>query len=56
MTRFEKFLIEKGYGMYILNCKEMKYQKANRHILSTMVNLDHRYDNSIFFKFDLRNV
>lgn len=43
MTRFEGFLIDKGYGMYVLNCKEMKYQKANSHIISTMVNLDHRY-------------
>ena len=43
MTRFEGFLIDKGYGMYVLNCKEMKYQKANQHIISTMVNLDHRY-------------
>jgi hypothetical protein len=43
MTRFEGFLIDKGYSMYVLNCKEMKYQKANSHIISTMVNLDHRY-------------
>ena len=43
MTRFEGFLIDKGYSTYVLNCKEMKYQKANGHIISTMVNLDHRY-------------
>ena len=43
MTRFEGFLIDKGYGTYIFNCKDMKYQKANGHIISTMVNLDHRY-------------
>jgi hypothetical protein len=43
MTRFEEFLIDKGYGRYVLNCKEMKYQKANQHVISTMANLDHRY-------------
>lgn len=43
MTRFEGFLIDKGYGMFVLNCKEMKYNKPNQHIISTMVNLDHRY-------------
>jgi hypothetical protein len=43
MTKFEGFLIDKGYSTYILDCKEMKYQKSNQHIISTMVNLDHRY-------------
>jgi hypothetical protein len=43
MTRFENFLIDKGYIMYVLDCKEMKYKKAKQHIISTMVNLDHRY-------------
>jgi hypothetical protein len=43
MTRFEGFLIDKGYIMYVFNCKEMKYQKANQHITSTMVNLVHIY-------------
>jgi hypothetical protein len=43
MTRFEKILIDNGYIKYILNCKTMKYEITNKHTISTMVNLDHRY-------------
>ena len=43
MTKFENMLINKGYIKHILNCKTMKYEIADKHIISTMVNLDHRY-------------
>jgi len=43
MTAFENMLIDKGYIKHILNCKTMKYEIANKHVISTMVNLDHRY-------------
>jgi len=43
MNGFENFLIDKGYQRYILDCKDMKYKKSNEYIISTMVNLDHRY-------------
>ena len=43
MTEFEKMLIAKGYIKYILNAKTMKFEKAIGHVISTMVNLDHRY-------------
>jgi hypothetical protein len=43
MTNFENMLIDKGYIKHILNCKTMKYEIANKHVISTMVNLDHRY-------------
>lgn len=43
MTRFENMLINKGYIKHILNCKTMKYQVVNKHVISTMLNLDHRY-------------
>lgn len=43
MTRFEGFLIDKGYGMYAFDCKEMKYYKPKTYILSSMVNLVHSY-------------
>jgi len=43
MTNFENMLIDKGYIKHILNCKTMKYETANNHVISTMVNLDHRY-------------
>ena len=43
MHGFEKFLIEKGYIQHILNCKTMKYEVPKNHVISTMVNLDHRY-------------
>lgn len=43
MTNFENMLIDKGYIKHILNCKTVKYEIANKHVISTMVNLDHRY-------------
>lgn len=43
MTEFENLLIDKGYIKHILNCKTMKYEIANNHAISTMVNTDHRY-------------
>ena len=43
MTEFEDMLIDKGYIKHILNCKTMMYEIANKHVISTMVNLDHRY-------------
>lgn len=43
MTNFENMLIDKGYIKHILNCKTMRYEIANKHVISTMVNLDHRY-------------
>lgn len=43
MTNFENMLIDKGYIKHILNCKTMKYEIADKHVISTMVNLDHRY-------------
>lgn len=46
MTKFEQMLIDKGYIKYILNRKTMKYEIAKGHIISTMVNIDHRYFHS----------
>jgi hypothetical protein len=43
MTKFEQFLIDKGYVKFILNCKTMKFERTKRHTISTMVNLDYRY-------------
>lgn len=43
MTQFEQMLLNKGYIKYILNSKTMKYEIANGHTISTMVNLEHRY-------------
>lgn len=43
MTAFENMLIDKGYIKHVLNSKTMKYEIANKHLISTMVNLDHRY-------------
>ena len=43
MTQFEQMLLDKGYIKYILNCKTMKFEKPERHIVSTIVNIDHRY-------------
>ena len=43
MTNFENMLIDRVYIKHILNCKTMKYELANKHVVSTMVNLDHRY-------------
>lgn len=43
MTAFERYLIDKGYLKFIFNYNEMKYEPTEKHTLSTMVNLDHRY-------------
>ena len=43
MTKFESFLINKGYIMFAFDAKEMKYYKPKAHIISTMVNLGHIY-------------
>lgn len=43
MTKFEEFLISKGYEMFAFDAKEMKYYKPKSHIISTMVNLGHIY-------------
>lgn len=43
MTAFENMLIDKGYKKYVFNCKTMKYELTDKHIISTMANLDHRY-------------
>jgi hypothetical protein len=43
MTKFEQFLLDKGYIKHILNCKTMKFEIAKGHTISTMANLDHRY-------------
>jgi hypothetical protein len=43
MTKFETMLIDKGYIKHILNCKTMKYERTDKHTLSSMKNLDHRY-------------
>lgn len=43
MTKFEQFLLYKGYIKHILNGKTMKFEIAKSHIISTMVNIDHRY-------------
>lgn len=43
MTGFEQFLIDRGYIKFILNCKTMKFEIAKDHVISTMINIDHRY-------------
>lgn len=43
MTKFESFLINKGYIMFAFDAKEMKYYKPKAYIISTMVNLGHIY-------------
>lgn len=43
MTKFENLLIDKGYVKNVFNCKTMKYEPVDSHIISTMTNLDHRY-------------
>jgi len=53
MTAFETFLMDKGYKKFILNCKTMKFEPTDKHIISTMVNLDHTYvheNNKTFLK------
>ena len=43
MTQFEQMLLDKGYIKHILNCKQMKFEIAKEHTISTMGNLDHIY-------------
>lgn len=43
MTKFETWLMDKGYDKYILDHQTMTYRLAKEHFISTMVNLDHRY-------------
>ena len=43
MTSFETYLISKGYIKHIYNCKKQRLERTDKHIISTMVNLDHRY-------------
>jgi len=43
MSKFEEYLITLGYLKFRLNCKTMKFEKAEDHVISTMINLDHRY-------------
>jgi len=43
MTKFEEMLFDKGYVKFILNCKTMKFEKTDKHTISTTENLDHRY-------------
>ena len=43
MTQFEQMLLDKGYIKHIFNCKTMKFEIAEKHTISTMVNIDHRY-------------
>ena len=41
MTKFEQFLLDKGYKKYIK--KDNSYIEVDTHSLSTMGNIDHRY-------------
>ena len=53
MTLFEQKLVDNGYLKFILNTKTWKYEETDRHFLSTLGNLDHRYfhkDNPIINK------
>lgn len=43
MTSFESFLVKKGYVKKVFDFKTMTYKEPKHHIISTMVNLDHRY-------------
>lgn len=43
MIALEKRLIESGYTKYAYDAKTRKYYKPNNHVISTMVNIDHRY-------------
>ena len=52
MTSFEYMLIDKGYTKHIFNCITMEHELTTEHVISSMVNLDHRYirgDNYICF-------
>ena len=43
MTKFELFLIDKGYLMFAFDAKKGIYYKPKTHIISTMVNIRHIY-------------
>lgn len=43
MTSFESMLLDKGYTKHIFNCKTMEHEPTEKHEISSMVNLDHRY-------------
>lgn len=43
MIAFENYLIEKGYIKFRFDANDMKYKKADTHIISTMVNLGYCY-------------
>lgn len=43
MTGFEKYLIDNGWEKFVMNTNTMELERTDKHIISTMVNLDHRY-------------
>jgi hypothetical protein len=43
MTKFEQMLLDVGYEKYVYNWKTHKYEKTDKHTISTMVNLYHVY-------------
>ena len=43
MIAFENYLIEKGYIKFRFDANDMKYKKADTHIISTMVNIGYIY-------------
>lgn len=51
MTIFEKFLLDNGYKKHFYNPKTKQNELTDKHIISTIVNLDHRYikGDSIFY-------
>lgn len=46
MTKFEEFLIDKGYLMFAFDAKKGIYYKPKTHVISSMVNLGHIYIHS----------
>jgi hypothetical protein len=49
MTKFEQFLISKGYLKYTFDYKKNEYEVANGHVISSLSNLSHTY----FYKYDI---
>lgn len=43
MTKFEEFLLSRGYLKFGFDSESMKYFKPKDHIISTMVNLGYSY-------------
>jgi hypothetical protein len=43
MTAFENFLISKGYLKFILDGRKMAYEQTEKHRVSSLANLNHRY-------------